>query len=372
MFILYTVLVFSINMKHLIRSVIVATGSYVPEQVITSSYFSDHQFFEKNGKPVAKSNAVILDQFKNITEIEERRYAKTEQKTSDLGYLAAKDVLESSGIDGETLDYIIVAHNFGDITAGSNRVDMVPTLAARIKQLLQIKNPDCVAYDLPFGCPGWVEGMIQANYYLRSGDAKRCLVIGAEVLSRITDPHDRDTMIYADGAGAVILEAVADSETGILSHKTQSHAVDYADLLTMGSSYHPEKASDNDLYIKMNGRKLYEYALIHVPQVIKIALDKANTSLYDIKKVLIHQANGKMDTAIMQRVFKLYGEEGFPAELMPMNISHYGNSSVATIPTLLDEILKGKMNGQTINPGDKILFASVGAGMNINAIVYQN
>lgn len=354
-----------------IRSVIAATGSYIPELIITSNHFINHRFFEKDGKPVAKSNPVILEQFKNITEIEERRYAKDDQNTSDLGFLAAKDALESSGIDAETLDYIIVAHNFGNVTSGSNRVDIVPTLAARIKHLLQIKNPDCVAYDLPFGCPGWVEGMVQANYYLKSGDAKKCMVIGAETLSRIIDPHDRDSMIYADGAGAVILEAVAGSEAGILSHKTQSHAVDYADLLTMGSSYDPEKAADKDLYIKMNGRKLYEYALVHVPQVIKMALEKANVNLFDIKKVLIHQANGKMDTAIMQRVFKLYGEQEFPAELMPMNISHYGNSSVATIPTLLDCIVKGKMDGQSINPGDKVLFASVGAGMNINAIVYQ-
>ncbi|MGI4751995.1 MAG: 3-oxoacyl-ACP synthase III family protein [Janthinobacterium lividum] len=359
-------------MPNPIHSVIIATGSYLPEKVITSEHFSDYQFFEKDGKRVAKSNPIILDQFKNITEIEERRYATDDQNTSDLGFLAAKDALESSGIDGETLDYIIVAHNFGDVASGSNRVDLVPTLAARIKQLLQIKNPDCVAYDLPFGCPGWVEGMIQANYYLKSGDAKRCMVIGAEVLSRITDPHDRDSMIYADGAGAVILEAVVGTERGILSHKTQSHAVDYADLLTMGSSYNPEKSAEKDLYIKMNGRKLYEYALIHVPQVIKIALEKANINLYEIKKVLIHQANGKMDTAIMQRVFKLYGEVEFKPELMPMNISQYGNSSVATIPTLLDGILKGKMEGQSICPGDKILFASVGAGMNINAIVYQN
>ena len=354
-----------------IRSVIAGTGSCVPEMIITSNHFTNHQFFEKDGRPITKSNPVILDQFKNITEIEERRYAKPDQKASDLGFLAAKDALKSSGIDPETLDYIIVAHNFGDVAEGTNRVDMVPTLAARVKQLLQINNPDCVAYDLPFGCPGWVEGMIQANYFIKSGDAKRCLVIGAETLSRIIDPHDRDSMIYADGAGAVILEAATDTEKGIIAHKTQSHAVDYANLLTMGNSYATDQ-NDPNLYIKMNGRKLYEYALIHVPQVIKMALDKANTNLYAIKKVLIHQANGKMDTAIMQRVFGLYGEKEFDPSIMPMNIAHYGNSSVATIPTLLDCILKGQMSGQTINEGDKILFASVGAGMNINAVVYQN
>ncbi|MEX8546861.1 MAG: 3-oxoacyl-ACP synthase III family protein [Mucilaginibacter sp.] len=354
-----------------IRSVIAGTGSYVPDKIITSTHFINHRFFEKDGRPVAKSNPVILEQFKNITEIEERRYAREDQNTSDLGFLAAKDALKSSGIDAESLDYIIVAHNFGDVAEGTNRVDMVPTLAARIKQLLQIKNPDCVAYDLPFGCPGWVEAMIQANYFIKSGDAKRCLVIGAETLSRIIDPHDRDSMIYADGAGAVILEAATGTEKGIIAHKTQSHAVDYSNLLTMGASYSNEQ-SDPNLYIKMNGRKLYEYALIHVPQVIKMALDKASISLYDVKKVLIHQANGKMDDAIMQRVFGLYGEKEFDPSIMPMNIAHYGNSSVATIPTLLDCILKGQMSGQTINEGDKILFASVGAGMNINAVVYQN
>lgn len=353
------------------RSIIAATGSYVPDKIITNNYFINHDFFEKDGNPVGKSNPVILQQFQHITEIEERRYARDDQNASDLGFLAAKDALESSGIDAETLDYIIVAHNFGDIAHNSNRVNLVPTLAARIKQLLQVKNPDCVAYDLPFGCPGWVEGVIQANYFIRSGDAKRCLVIGTETLSRITDPHDRDTMIYADGAGAVILEGVENSEAGILAHKTQSHAVDYADLLTMGPSYSAKNQPENNLFIKMNGRKLYEYALTHVPQVIKMALEKANVDLYEIKKVLIHQANGKMDTAILQRLFKLYGDIEFDPALMPMNISHHGNSSVATVPTLLDYILKGKIPGQEINHGDKILIASVGAGMNINAIVYQ-
>lgn len=354
-----------------IRSVIAGTGSYIPDTIITSTHFINHQFFEKDGRPVTKSNPIILEQFKNITEIEERRYAHADQNTSDLAFLAAKDALNSSGIDAETLDYIIVAHNFGDIADGTNRVDMVPTLAARVKQLLQIRNPDCIAYDLPFGCPGWVEGIIQANYFIKSGDAKRCLIIGAETLSRIIDPHDRDSMIYADGAGAVILEAATDTEKGIIAHKTQSHAVNYANLLTMGKSYSADQ-NDQNLYIKMNGRKLYEYALIHVPQVIKMALDKANISLYNVKKVLIHQANGKMDTAIMQRVFGLYGEKEFDPSIMPMNIAHYGNSSVATIPTLLDNILKKQMPGQTIDEGDKILFASVGAGMNINAVVYQN
>lgn len=354
---------------HPIKSVIAATGSYIPELKISNRDFLASTFFEKDGSRIAKDTASIVEKFKDITGIEDRCYARPEQKASDLGFLAAKKALENSSIDKESLDYIIVAHNFGDIAYGSNRVDIVPSLASRVKYLLQIKNPDCVAYDLPFGCPGWVEGMIQANYYIRSGDAKRCMVIGAETLSRIIDPHDRDSMIYADGAGAVILEAAKGNE-GIISHKTQTYASEHAHLLNMSHSYDPQ-SKDKDIFIKMNGRKLYEFALSHVPHVVKTALDKANIHLSEINKVLIHQANEKMDEAILTRLFKLYGLEFKNRCIMPMTISWLGNSSVASIPTLLDLMLHGEIKDQKINKGDKVVFASVGAGMNINAVVYQ-
>ncbi len=355
--------------NHSIQSVIVATGSHIPGLKINNSHFLNHTFFEKDGVAISKSIGIVVDKFKSITGIEDRCYALPDQTASDLGYLAALQAFESSGIDKETIDYLIVAHNFGDVATDSNRVDMVPSLASRVKYLLQIKNPDCVAYDLPFGCPGWLEGVIQANYFIKSGDAKRCLVIGAETLSRIIDPHDRDSMIYADGAGAVILEG-RNGHEGILSHKTQTHASEHAHLLNMDHSYHTQNGS-KDLFIKMNGRKLYEFALTYVPHVVKLALDKANTHISEISKILIHQANEKMDEAIVQRLFKLYDLEFTNRSIMPMSISWLGNSSVATIPTLLDLMLKKQMKDQEINPGEKIVFASVGAGMNINAVVYQ-
>jgi 3-oxoacyl-[acyl-carrier-protein] synthase-3 len=350
-----------------IQSVILATGCYVPDIKVFNEDFLTHTFFEKNGSPITKNTANIVEKFKDITGIEERCYARPEQKASDLGFLAAQHALEK--VDKESLDYIIVAHNFGDISYNSNRVDLVPTLASRIKYLLQIKNPDCVAYDIPFGCPGWLEGVIQADYYIRSGDAKRCLVIGAETLSRVIDPHDRDSMIYADGAGAVILEG-REGREGILSHKTQTYASEHALLLNMDHSYDPQ-SKDKDIFIKMNGRKLYEFALNHVPHVVKTALDKAKVHLSEINKVLIHQANEKMDEAILSRLFKLYDMEFSNKSVMPMTISWLGNSSVATIPTLLDLMLKNNLKDQTIHKGDKVVFASVGAGMNINAMVYQ-
>lgn len=352
-----------------IKSVIIGTGSFVPKNIISNDQFLQHKFFESDGRPILRENSEVISKFQDITEIEERRYADNEHTASDLGYFAAQNAIESSGIDPETLDYIIVAHNFGDIPYGDTRTKVIPTLAARIKNRLSIQNPDCVAYDLPFGCPGWLQGIIQANYFLRSGDAKRVLVIGTETLSRVTDPHDRDSMIYADGAGATILEGQAGTR-GIISHKTQSHTSAEAYFLFSGQSSNPEFGSD-DLFIKMEGRKIYEYALKNVPLVIKDALERSGKSIDDVKKVLVHQANGKMDEAILKRLFKLYGVSVPPEGVMPMTIARLGNSSVATIPTLLDFILKNELDGQEINPGDVVVFASVGAGMNINAMVYQ-
>jgi 3-oxoacyl-[acyl-carrier-protein] synthase III len=355
----------------MIRSVIAATGSYIPEVRVPNTDFLEHIFFEKQGVQVAKSNSTILQKFQEITGIAERRYARPEQRASDLGYLSALNAFETSGIEKETIDYIIVAHNFGDVAHKSNRIDMVPSLASRIKAQLQIRNPSCVAYDIAFGCPGWLEGVIQANYFIRSGDAKRCLVIGTETLSRVTDAHDRDTLLYSDGSGAIILEGTSDTTKGILGHKTETHACEHAMLLSMAGSYSPDAMTEKDLYLKMNGRKLYEFALSHVPQLIKKLLDRLDIGLDDIHKVLIHQANEKMDAAIVERLFLLYNSHKIPDGIMPMIISWLGNNSVATIPILLDLIMKNKLEDHKVKPGDKVVLASVGAGMNINAVVYE-
>lgn len=285
--------------------------------------------------------------------------------------LVASQALTSAGVDPETLDYLIVAHNFGDVAQGSNRVDLVPSLASRIKARLAIKTPNCVAYDLAFGCPGWLEGLIQANYYIRSGDARRCLVIGTETLSRVIDPADRDSLLFSDGSGAVILEAQSNGSIGLLAHHTQTHAHQHVDFLKMGKSYGPVGADSADLFLKMNGRKVYEFALQHVPLVIKQALDKAGMTLGDVKQVLMHQANEKMNIAILERLFQLYGQAEPRLSLMPMTISWLGNSSVATLPTLLDLLQRGQLVNHRLAAGDTIVLASVGAGMNINAVVYQ-
>jgi 3-oxoacyl-[acyl-carrier-protein] synthase-3 len=351
------------------RTVIAATGSHIPSVRVPNEDFLEHDFRDATRKTLDKSNADILKQFESITGIRERRYVPEELVTSDVAFDAAQKALQSSGIDPEQLDAIIVAHNVGDVQHGSQRLDLVPSLAARVKYKLGIRNPYSVAFDLIFGCPGWLQGVIVADSMIRAGDAKKVLVIGADTLSRISDPHDRDSLIYADGAGAVIVEG-RETDDGILSRVARSDTLEHSKMLRMGTSYNPEAFLES-LFLKMEGRKLYRYALNHVAGAVKEALDAAGLHLRDVKKVLIHQANGKMDEAILEAVYDLY-DAGKPShDVMPMTISWLGNSSVATIPTLLDLILRGEMEGHAIEPGDVIVLASVGAGMHINAVVYR-
>ena len=347
---------------------IIGSGSYIPDIRVKNTDFTKHQFLNEDGSAFAYSNEVVIDKFKSITGIEERRYATPELNSSDLAYFAAEKAIKNSGIDPETLDYIIFAHNFGDVKPNAIQMDSVPSLATRVKHRLRIQNPKCVAYDILFGCPGWIEGMLQANAYIKSGMAKRCLVIGSETLSRVIDVHDRDSMIYSDGAGATVVEACDDTD-GLLSYESGTYSFDEANYLYFGNSFNKELDPDVR-YIKMHGRKIYEFALSKVPQAMKNCLDKSGIPITSIKKVLIHQANEKMDEAIVHRFYKLYDQD-MPDKIMPMSITLLGNSSVATIPTLFDLLITGKIENQSIQKGDIILFASVGAGMNVNAFVYK-
>ena len=347
---------------------ITGTGSYIPEIVQDNSKFLDRNFFDNEGNRIETKNEEIIEKFQKITGIRERRYAKDELNTSDIAYLAAKEAIINSKVDPEKIDYIILAHNFGNANNDSTQVDVFPSLAVRVKNLLKIKNPKCVAYDILFGCPGWLEGIIQGYGFIKAGMAERCLVIGADTLSRVVDVNDRDSMIFADGAGATIIEKT-EEKGGILSHNTASYTDDEVFYLFYGKSYNPQ-ADEKTKYIKMRGRKVYEFALTNVPSAMKECLDLANTDISEIKKILIHQANAKMDDAIVKRLYKLFNEES-PEKIMPLTVDRFGNSSVATVPTMFDLIIRNKLGDHKIEKGDKIIFASVGAGMHINAMVYQ-
>ncbi len=354
-----------------LNTIITGTGSYIPTQIIRNSQFTRQEFYEKDESVIHGPGEEVVGKFRDITGIAERRWVTEDQTASDIAALAAEKAIEAAGIERETIDHIIVGQNFGDVVKGTIQSDYLPSIASRVKHKLQINNPSCVAYDLIFGCPGWIQGLIQADSFIRTGLAKRCLVIGTETLSRVIDVYDRDAMIFSDGAGACILEGVEESEKrGIMSSATVNHANEEAYYLYLGKSNAPE--SDPQVrYIKMHGRKIYEYSLSNVPNAMKAALDKTDVPIQSIKKVLLHQANEKMDEAIVKRFFRLYGIHPDMKQVMPMNIYELGNSSVATVPTLYDMVLKGKLDDHEINPGDHLIFASVGAGMNINAVVYK-
>ncbi|MGY5848683.1 3-oxoacyl-ACP synthase III family protein [Salegentibacter sp. HM20] len=344
------------------------TGSYIPNVITKNSDFQQHEFLNIDGTGFPHDNKTTIEKFKAITGIEERRYIEENLNTSDIATLAAQSAIKDSNIDPETLDYIIVAHNYGDVKAGNLQSDTVPSLATRVKYNLRIKNPRCVCYDVLFGCPGWIEGMIQAQAFIKAGMAKKCLVIGAEALSRVVDHHDRDSMIFSDGAGAAVLE-VSEEAGGILAHETATYSFSEANYIYFGKSNNSGAPKDIR-YIKMNGRKIYEFALSQVPAAMKSCLEKSGKDIGDLKKIFIHQANEKMDDAIIKRFYRMF-KQPVPDKVMPMTIQELGNSSVATVPTLFDLVRKNKIADQHLEKEDVVMFASVGAGMNINAIVYQ-
>jgi 3-oxoacyl-[acyl-carrier-protein] synthase III len=357
-------------MTHL-NTIITGTGSYIPTKVVTNQDFSLNKFYDLNGTAFDQPHEEITAKFTAITGIVERRYVSDDLLCSDIGAIAAERAIADAGIDKEEIDQIIIAQNFGDVRKCTIQTDAVPSIASRIKHRLDIQNTACVAYDLLFGCPGWIQGLIHADSFIRTGIAKKCLVIGTETLSRVIDQHDRDSMIYSDGAGACILEGrESDTKEGILSSSMGTFAKDEAYFLYFGKG-NAGNADPKVRYIKMYGRKVYEFALSHVPAAMKESFDKAGADIHDLKKILIHQANEKLDAEVTKRFFRLYKIREIPEKIMPMNIQKLGNSSVATVPTLMDMIRKNQIEGHEFNKGDILLFASVGAGMNINAITYK-
>ena len=240
------------------------TGSFLPTTIVENEKFDQHEFLNNDGSSISAPNKVVIEKFKTITGIGERRYAEPDLNTSDIGYLASLKAIEDAGIDKEQLDYIIFAHNFGDVAYGKTQGDTLPSLATRVKHRLEIKNPKCVAYDMLFGCPGWIEGVIQANAFIKSGIAEHCLVIGAETLSRVVDDHDRDSMIYSDGGGATIISK--DNQGEILHHSSATYANGEAYLLYFGQSYKQPIAIKTDGTLKCTAEKFTSSPLPMFPR----------------------------------------------------------------------------------------------------------
>lgn len=325
---------------------------------------------DANGVVNPKPAAEIIEKLEAITGIKSRRYISEKGDSVPLMVEASKNAITDAGIDKNQIDGIIVAHNAGNMLEGTQGFHTVPNMAALLKNKLEISNHECFAYDLLFGCPGWLQGIIQAHQAIQMGDATNVLVVGIEVASRLLDPHDLDSMILADGCGAAIISASETNDTGIISYATYSHAQEDVACIYLSGSYN--KDLDLPTLFKMNGKDVYKYATVWVPKVIKKALDKAGLDASDVDMFLFHQANGKMLHAFANNLAQMYNIEGLSFEgKIPTTIEFTGNTSVATVPTMLDLIRKGELGNYNIKAGMKVVMASVGAGMHCNAIVYQ-
>lgn len=353
----------------MIKSIIAGTGAYIPSHIKKNADFHTHTFYSDSNVLLEADTQTTIAKFAKISGIQARGYTPLPILTSDMATIAAHEALANAQRDPEMLDYIIVAHNYGDRAAHDGRGDMVPSLASRVKHNLGIRNTKCIPYDLIFGCPGCLQGLIQADLYIRSGQAQTCLVIGAETLSRVIDESDRDSMMFSDGAGAIVLEAGRDENRGIISSATRSDSGEELEYIYSGKCN--SGGSSLNMFLKMKGHKVYEYALSHVPQAMKDCLDKSNIDIRELKMIFLHQANEKMDFAIVKALYKLYGIDTLPENILPMNISYMGNNSVATVPILLHQVVTGQIPSYHLQKGDLIMLASVGAGMNINAITYR-
>ena len=343
----------------------------MPERRIANAFFLNNIFMDSMGVPSSKPTAEIIGKLEQITGIKERGYISEKGDSVPLMVAASEHALADWGKDKNLIDGIIVAHNAGNMLEGRDGFHTVPNMAALLKNKLGIENFECFAYDLLFGCPGWLQGVIQAHQAIQMGDAKHVLVIGIEVASRLLDPHDLDSMILADGCGAAVISASdTGDDSGIISYATFSHALEDISCIYLDRSYNKEITAPT--LFKMNGKDVYKYATVWVPKVIKKALDKAGLTASDVDMFLFHQANGKMLHAFANNLAQMYGMEGLSFEgKIPTTIEFTGNTSVATIPTMLDLILKNNLGEYKIKKGDLIVMASVGAGMHCNALVYK-
>ncbi len=354
-----------------INTYITGTGGFLPELRIGNDHFLENEFMFPTGQVQTKATKDIVAKFEEITGILERPYAE-DMNTSDMAIEAARKAIEDAGVDPETIDQIILAHNFGNVIVEDNFYDLVPNLAARVKGGLGIKNPFCIAYDILFGCPGWLQGVLQGHSYIQSGMAKKVLVIGADTVAKVVEPHDIDSMLFSDGAGAVVLEAKEESTSGgVLAQKALSRCEEELEYLSLGPSYN-KALQGQGWYLKMEGKKVFRFAYEYMPDLISDCLKENDLQLKDVKYILFHQANEKMLNLIVDKLMGMWGHPKETKFNIPFNIHRVGNNSVATIPVLMDELVHGKMKGyEPPQKGDLIIFASVGAGMHINCMIYQ-
>jgi 3-oxoacyl-[acyl-carrier-protein] synthase III len=309
-----------------IHVTITGLGAYAPERVMTNDELS---------QMVDTSDEWIMER----TGIRERRIAADSQALSDLSLPAARQALEQAGNDGTDVDLLIVATVTPDM--------MFPSTSAILADQLGAK--DAAAYDLSAGCTGFMYAIAQAYGMVASGLARRALVVGGDVLSRILDWTDRSTVVlFGDGAGAVVLEP--SDEAGFLGFELGADGAGGGNLWLPGSG--SRKFEDPDRLVKMNGREVFKFATRVLVSSAEAVLEQYGASVDDVDVYIPHQANIRIIDHATKKL-------GIPSERVVINVDRYGNTSSGSIPLALAD---AQADGR-LRPGKLVLMTGMGAGL---------
>jgi 3-oxoacyl-[acyl-carrier-protein] synthase III len=321
---------------------IIGTGSYVPAQVISNRDLE---------KIVDTSDAWIVER----TGIQERRQAAPGEATSDMAVAAAREAVAMAGLSPEELDLIVV----GTITP-----DMpMPSCAVFVQAKLRAKK--AFAFDVAAACAGSVYALSVADQFIRSGQVKRALVIGADLFTGVLNWKDRNTcVLFGDGAGAMVLAASEEEGRGILSTHLRTDG-SLAAILTIPAGGSREPLSEENLRqqrhkVTMNGREVFKCAVRELTSVTQEALKVHGLAAHQVDHVIAHQANIRIIEAVMQRI-------EIPIEKCWINLDKYGNTSAASVPMSLDE---ANRSGR-LKRGDLVAMMAVGAGMTWGSAVVR-
>lgn len=316
------------------RAVIRGIGSYLPERVMTNAELSEL---------VETSDAWIQER----TGISKRHLAAEGQYTSDLGYEAAKAALDHAGLTADDIDLIVVATATPDLT--------FPSTATIIQEKLGMKHG--AAFDLQAVCSGFIYGVHVVNALLQSGGAKRAILIGAETFSRILDWNDRGTcVLFGDGAGAVVMEAVEDEHGGVLQTYVRSDG-SHRDMLYVDGG--PSRTQTVG-HLRMLGNQVFKHAVTDISQVMKECAEKANVPISDIDWFVPHQANQRILNAVAKRL-KLRPEQ------VVSTVADHANTSAASVPLAMDRAVK---DGR-IKRGDLVMLEAFGGGFTWGAALLR-
>ncbi len=320
---------------------ITGTGMYVPDRVLTNDDLA---------KMVDTTDEWVVER----TGIRERRIAAPDQASSDLALIACQRALAMAGVDAGEVDHVILA------TTTPDRI--LPSCACTLQRKLGAGK--AAAYDMFAACTGFVFGLGMAQGLIASGIAEKILVVGVETLSRIVDYSDRNTcVLFGDGAGAAVLQPCENGD-GLLAVDMHSDG-ELGEVLEVpaGISRNPANADTvarGEHFIHMQGKKLFPFAVRSMEDSMRRCLDQAGMAAADVDLFIPHQANLRIIEAVRERL-------GLPDEKVYVNIDRYGNTSSASIPIALDEVVRAGR----LKKGDRLAFAAFGGGATWGASVMR-